>query len=94
MPFKELTVKMSSSSISTVYNIIPLFNLIMDHVEDMAEADGLQSAAIAAREKLVQYYSRTNATTMLCTALDPRRKFQYFVKKGFPEEEINSTKEL
>jgi hypothetical protein len=98
-PFKELTLKVSASSISTAYKVIPLFNLLIDHVEDMAsiEEDGestMKNAAMAAWEKLVQYYTRTNTTTMLCTALDPRRRFQYFIKKGFPEDEVDSTKEL
>jgi len=46
------------------------------------------------REKMVQYYSKTNTTTMLCTALDPRRKFNYFSRKGFPQDEIDATKAL
>ena len=33
-PFKDLTVKMSTSSYSTVFMIILLFNIINDHVED------------------------------------------------------------
>lgn len=73
---------MSASSYSTVYLIIPLFNIIIDHVEDAAagrasDPHGVMTqiwlAAQAAREKLIQYYSKTNATIMLCTALDPRR---------------------
>jgi hypothetical protein len=31
---------------------------------------------------------------MLCTALDPRRKFNYFAKKEFSDVDINKTKEL
>ena len=31
---------------------------------------------------------------MLCTVLDPRRKFHYFIKKEFPDNEINETKVL
>jgi len=50
--------------------------------------------AKAAREKLVEYYAKTNATVMLCTALDPRRKFNYFAKKEFSDVDINKTKEL
>ena len=29
---------------------------------------------------------------MLCTALDPRRKFYYFVKKEFSDNKIDETK--
>ena len=49
---------------------------------------------MVAREKLVQYYSKTNTIVMLCTALDPRRKFHYFIKKEFPDDEIDRTKAL
>jgi len=32
--------------------------------------------------------------TMMCTALDPRRKFNYFTKKEFLIFDINETKRL
>ncbi|CAJ0842029.1 10426_t:CDS:10 [Entrophospora sp. SA101] len=57
-PFKDLTLKMSTSSYSTAYLIIPLFNIIIDHVEDTADlSEGevtgkIQIAAKAARDKL------------------------------------------
>ncbi|CAG8846541.1 12198_t:CDS:1, partial [Gigaspora margarita] len=35
-PFKELTAIMSSSSNSTVYLIISLFNIILNHIKDTA----------------------------------------------------------
>ncbi|CAG8800281.1 2419_t:CDS:2, partial [Gigaspora rosea] len=35
-PFKDLTVKMSSSTNSTAYWIISLFNIILNHVEYVA----------------------------------------------------------
>ncbi|CAG8843714.1 42372_t:CDS:2, partial [Gigaspora margarita] len=48
--------------------------------------------AVTAREKLVQYYSKTNATVMLCTVLNPQKKFHYYVRKEFPNDEIKGTK--
>src|SRR5579871_1438737 len=57
--FKDLTIKMSTASYTMVFHIIPLFNIIIDHVEDTSSSkDGylltqIQDAAIAAREKLV-----------------------------------------
>ncbi|CAJ0830756.1 12504_t:CDS:2 [Entrophospora sp. SA101] len=99
-PFKDLTLKMSTSSYSTAYLIIPLFNIIIDHVEDTADlSEGevtgkIQIAAKAARDKLVRYYSKTNMFMMLCTALDPRRKLYYFTKKGFLDDDISETKML
>ena len=91
-PFKDLTIKMSVASHSTVFNIIPLFNIIIDHIKDVSSSkDGqiptqIRQAAREARGKLVQYYSKTNTIIILCTALDPRRRFNYFIKKEFPEE--------
>jgi hypothetical protein len=88
---------MSASSYSTVFLIIPLFNIIIDHIEDTSSTRKqrqIQTAAEEARKKAVQYYSKTNLVTMLCTALDPRRKFHYFTKRGFSEEDINGTKAL
>ncbi|CAG8851706.1 19813_t:CDS:2, partial [Gigaspora margarita] len=35
-PFKDLTIKMSSSSNSTAFWIIPFFNILFNHVEDVA----------------------------------------------------------
>jgi len=35
-PFKDLTIKMSSSSYCTAFWIIPLFNIILNHVKDVA----------------------------------------------------------
>ena len=35
-PFKDITIKMSTSLNSTAFWIIPLFNIIIDHVEDAA----------------------------------------------------------
>lgn len=99
-PFKDLTVKMSSSKNSTVYHIIPLFNIVMDHVEDENCSSNkillpnITNAVDAAMAKFKKYYSKTNTTTMLCTALDPRRKFNYFTRKEFPDDEIKGTKAL
>ncbi|CAG8476757.1 15212_t:CDS:2 [Racocetra fulgida] len=51
-------------------------------------------AAKIEREKLVKYYSKTNATIILCTVLDSQRKFHYFIKKDFPNHESDKTKTL
>ncbi len=99
-PFKDLTIKMSTSSCSTSFYVIPLFNIIFDHIESAELMEGgsgafqVKMAAKAGREKLVRYYSKTNIMTMLCTVLDPRRKFNYFTKKGFSDDEIMATQTL
>ena len=99
-PFNNLTKKISGSNYSTVFLIIPLFNIIIDHIEYLEnekisiETAKIQTAAVAAKEKLIAYYSKTNSMTMMCTALDPRRKFNYFTKKEFSIFDINKTKRL
>ncbi|CAG8830319.1 24436_t:CDS:2, partial [Gigaspora margarita] len=42
-PFKELTTKMSSSANITAFWIIPLFNIIFDHIEDTALAEEIEN---------------------------------------------------
>jgi hypothetical protein len=102
-PFKDLTMKMSKSSDNTASDIIPLFNLVIDHTDDHCSKQGngpgeilsrIQAASKSAREKMMQYYSKTNTVTMLCTALDSRRRFNYFEKREFEPESIVKTKEL
>jgi len=96
-PFKDLTMKMSKSSDNTACDIIPLFNLVIDHTDDHCSKQGngpggilsrIQAASKSAREKMMQYYSKTNTVTMLCTALDPRRRFNYFVKREFEPNQL------
>jgi hypothetical protein len=88
--FKDLTEKMSQNAPS-VFWIIPLFNILFDHVDDTADnatSKYIRDVATQARHKLKEYYSKTNATTMLCTLLDPRRKLSYFTKRDFAKEYI------
>ena len=102
-PFKDLTMNMSKRSDNTASDIIPLFNLVIDHTDDYCSRQGngpseilsrIRAASKSAREKMMQYYSKTNTVTMLCTALDPRQRFNYFVKREFKLESIVKTKEL
>ena len=53
-PFKDLTVKMSASSVSTAFSIIPLFNIIIDHIEDAIPKEAETEAEAEANSK----YSR------------------------------------
>jgi hypothetical protein len=95
--FKDLTTKMSQNA-PTVSWIIPLFNILFDHVEDIADGNDhsefVQNAATQARHKLQEYYTKTNTTTMLCTLLDPRRKLLYFKSRKFPKEWVEEVRLL
>jgi hypothetical protein len=87
-----------SQNAPTVSWIIPLFNVLFDHVEDVADDNNqpkfIREAAIQTRNKLEEYYSKTNATTMLCTSLDPRHKLSYFKRNNFSREWIDKVESL
>lgn len=91
-------MKISTNSYSRSYLIIPLFNIIIKHIDNNISAKGggitarIRKAAMESREKLDQYYQKTNIINMICTVLDPRRKLHYFTKIGFSEEKINEAK--
>jgi Domain of unknown function (DUF4413) len=86
-----------SQNVPSVFWIIPLFNILFDHVEDIADSatsEYIREAATQARHKLKEYYSKTNSTTMLCTLLDPRHKLSYFVRRKFAKEHIQAVNAL
>jgi hypothetical protein len=101
--FKEITVLMSGSSYPTLSMLIPLYNALIDHMEDYMfededenenknedENEGddengsgdeesiIKKAATNGREKLLQYYNKTNDACIIVTILDPRLKMEYY----------------
>ena len=86
-----------SQNAVTSFSIIPFFNILFDHVEDVADKAEylkyIQDAATQTRCKLSEYYAKTNLVTMLCTLLDPQRKLVYFKSRKFPKDQIEELKE-
>jgi len=81
--FKEVTIIMSGSKYSTLTMTIPLYNELIDHTEDyMYSKDKskqfLREPAKNCREKLLEYYNKTNDAYLIATILDPRFKMVYF----------------
>ncbi|CAB4377007.1 unnamed protein product [Rhizophagus irregularis] len=99
--FKEITVLMSGSSYPTLSMLIPLYNALIDHMEDymfededvnenedenegddengsVDEESIIKKAATNGREKLLQYYNKTNDACVIVTILDPRLKMEYY----------------
>ena len=97
--FYEATVLASKSKTPTLTSVIPIYNLLIDALEDridMAETTLIQkefgSAALAAKEKLLEYYNRTDASPFYLAALilDPRNKLAYFEKEKWAQKLIGS----
>jgi hypothetical protein len=88
-----------SQNTPTAFLIIPFFNILFDHVEDVADnadkaehSEHIREAATQTRCKLEEYYTKTNTITMLCTLLDPRCKLLYFKKRKFSKKDVDDLK--
>ena len=66
---------MSNSIYPTLTTTIPLYNILVDHVEDTISTPEMPQTIIAAAEeckkKLLEYYNKTNDTYLIATILDP-----------------------
>jgi hypothetical protein len=116
--FKEITVLMSGSSYPTLSMFIPLYNALIDHMEDYMfededenenknedENEGddengsedeesiIKKAAINSREKLLQYYNKTNDAYVIVTILDPRLKMEYYNDETWNDDQRKEIRE-
>jgi len=96
--FKEVTIIMSGSKYSTLTMTIPLYNELIDHTEDyMYSKDKskqfLREPAKNCREKLLEYYNKTNDAYLIATILDPRFKMVYYKDAEWGDELINEIHE-
>lgn len=94
--FKETTEIISASSYPTLSSIIPGYNTLIDHLEDMCskkEVDKtIKEAAAACLEKFKEYYNKTNKASLLAVILDPRFKIEYYEINKW-EEMVSEIKE-
>jgi hypothetical protein len=88
-PFKEVTILMSGSTYPTLSTTVPLYNILIDHIEDTASLESAEqiiiTAAAICKEKLEEYYNKTNKTCLIATILDPRFKIQYYEDNNWNE---------
>ena len=94
-PFAELTGYMSSQSYPTLSSIIVYYNAILDHLDNYEEdpfykqnkhLQIIESAAGAAKIKLLQYYNKTTDIYCVVTLLDPRCNLAFFKKAKFTND--------
>ena len=89
-PFKEITTLMSGSTYPTLSITVPLYNSLLDHIEDTENAieieQTIQEAAKKSKKKLLEYYNKTNDAYLIATILDPRLKMWYYRNNEWEEE--------
>jgi hypothetical protein len=78
-PLKEVTKLFSADSVSTLGQLIPVFNALMDHFEDLgdsSEDERIKKACRAAADKAIEYYRKNNLSNncLFAMTLDPRVK--------------------
>jgi hypothetical protein len=88
-PFALTTKHVEAFKYPTLSAVIPLFNKLMDDMEEWSNntrhSEESRAGANAAFEKLNKYYSRTQGAHLVDTILDPRLKLEYFYDKGFAD---------
>ena len=96
-PFADVTKSIEGSLYPTLSVVIPLYNVLIDHIEDWVdneqrkeqEPDALdcefeshcpeiKAGALAAKQKLLEYYNKTSEIYIVSVVLDPRLKIDYF----------------
>jgi hypothetical protein len=95
--FWNITLYLESDHYPTATKIIPLFNVVIDNIEDtMGKTKHIHKeiydAAIIAWNKITKYYSKTNSFNMALATLDPRLNIEYLLDEGITEEDIEITK--
>ncbi|CAG8648371.1 8187_t:CDS:2, partial [Funneliformis mosseae] len=95
--FKEVTIIMSGFTYPTISTVIPLYNLLIDHIEDTIDnintLPSIKLAAEKCKEKILEYYNKTNNIYLFATILDSRLKLQYFKGKEWGDELIKTIQE-
>ena len=66
---------MSGSTYSILSTTIPLYNTLIDHVENTVDSENtnqiIKEAVKKCQEKLLVYYNKTGKTYLAATVLDP-----------------------
>ena len=89
---------MSNSIYPTFAVTIPLYNTLVNHIEDTISSYKIDliivATAEAYKEKLLEYYNRTNESYLIATILDPRLKIQYYKNNNWGDELVVGNKNI
>jgi hypothetical protein len=89
---------MSGFKYSTLTTTIPLYNELIDHTEDYMDINiesklFLKEPAKNCRNKLLEYYNKTNDAYLMATILDPRFKMIYYKDAEWEKELFDEVQE-
>ncbi|CAB5201343.1 unnamed protein product [Rhizophagus irregularis] len=98
--FYKATEEMSKSKFITLSSSIPIYNVLLDHLENLLEKNikdhycpipELRSAIKKEYKKLQIYYFKMDESIVypIATILDPRIKLKYYKQQEWEEEYIN-----
>src|SRR3954471_10940156 len=81
--FSHATNHLSQSQYPTLATSIPIYNWLLDKIEDFhqgsAISDDMKKAALQAMEKIKTYYQKTDAVVFTAaTLIDPWLKLSYY----------------
>jgi hypothetical protein len=89
---------MSGSTYPTLLATVPLYNYLIDHIEDTTSILNVEPTIIAAanicKNKLLEYYNRTGETYLIATILDPRLKMHYYKNNAWGKKLIEENKKM
>lgn len=89
---------MSGSTYPTLSMTIPLYNTLIDHIEDTVGKNNIEptikEAANMCKAKLLKYYNKTNETYLVATVLDPRLKLQYYKDNNWEDDLLDNINKM
>ncbi|CAI2184205.1 19996_t:CDS:2, partial [Funneliformis geosporum] len=101
--FNKATKHMSQSQYITLSSSIPIYNVLLDHLEKLLDVKSnnychyseIRTAVKKGYEKLKKYYIKTDKSYVypVATILDPRIKLKYYQTQEWEQEYINAALE-
>ncbi|CAB5213516.1 unnamed protein product [Rhizophagus irregularis] len=99
--FQDATEYMSQSKFITLSASIPVYNALLEHIENLLDEQNtsycpileVRSAIRMGYEKLKEYYARTDDSYIypIATILDPRIKLKYYTQQKWEQEYIDAS---
>nr|CAG8461740.1 12919_t:CDS:2 [Entrophospora candida] len=93
--FQKATLEMSKSSYPTLGSSVPVYNYLIDNIEDFLDEkqhlNDIVTAANRAKDKIQKYYPTLDGLVyVIVTIIDPRLKMEYYNDNGFEDYYINT----
>ena len=82
-PFRRFTNTICADTYPTLSLVVPMYNKLLNHLDSWMKdkttpGEALHKSAVAANEKIYNYYNLTSDSYTVCTVLDPRFGISYY----------------